>query len=124
MAINKRVQRWLAITSSIGIAAFIGVRMYVANSAPFKTAKQYLITNPIVVQKLGEVKSASLSFTGPSRVTPSASPGHGDAEMSVSLEGISDSAEGHLTLKQSGETWEVTGATLRLSSGDQINLMQ
>ncbi len=120
MALNKQVRNWLLITVSIGIAVNVGVRIHLATSDSYKTARQHLMTNPIVVQKLGEMKSTSLSFTGPSKIEFGS--GNNSSEMSLSLEGTTDSAEGHVTLKQNGEVWAITDAYLRLKNGTQVNL--
>jgi hypothetical protein len=116
----KRNLRTILITISILILLLAGVYLIAVNGAPYKHALEFISRNPEVIEAIGKIETARLSFFGNYFVTTN--PTHGHAKYDIIVHGEKGKGVVSLKLEKDQGKWRVVYGNLGYADGKNISL--
>jgi len=93
--------------------------LWLVNSAPYETAKQFVYSSPKVIEKVGVVKSTRLTWRGGAINYRG---GVSSAHFYMVASGETSAACVYVELEKRDDTWTVQGGKLLTGNGSEISL--
>jgi Cytochrome oxidase complex assembly protein 1 len=115
----KRILKVITVVFILAVLMNVLIFYFLVKGEPFSVSKEFLISNRVLAEKLGPVKSlnpsffsSSLSFYGPD----------GKARYKIFVEAERGDAIAYINMVKSAGIWRVTEGSLKLPDNQVIDL--
>lgn len=113
----RKYKKFIIPLLVIGLAYFL-VFQFVVKGEPYQFAVEYIKTNKVVVEKIGEVKDTSLSFFS----SLSYRGLRGKASYKIFVYGVKGEGKIYIDMERMAGRWRIIEANLILKEGTMVNI--